>query len=215
MGILLDAELCKLCALLYDPTQQWPRLWDERVWGLCAAKTTYQDTTVIIHRGSKTPHDWFDDFRSELIHEDKVLGSLPLGFAGPLRGWYEANRASMEPDMVIIGHSLGAARAVEHAGMLTADGMKPRAVVVWGEPKAGMKELVAVLASVVVHSYRNLSDPVPTVPITIGLLEWTHGHDIVELDASPAANDAWGLLADHHIELYIEGMNKLNPMPMV
>jgi Lipase (class 3) len=217
MVLITDADLCDLCAKLYDPTQTWPMLWDEQSWGLCAAKTMFQDAEVVIHRGSTVALDWYDDLDSELIREDIALGSLPWGFSEPLRPWYEANKAHMSKDMVIIGHSLGAARAVEHAGMLTAYGLAPRAVVVWGEPKAGMRQLANVLAKakVVVHSYRNLDDPVCTVPVTMGLLDWIHGHDIVALNEPPILNDPWLLLRDHHIELYQAGMRKLNPVPMV
>ena len=215
MSIKLDSELCVLCAKLYASGYAWDVLWQEKTWGLDAAKSLFQNATVFVHRGSATPRDWFDDFICVDVYEDEALGSLPLGFAGPLRPWYEANKAYMEPDMILIGHSLGAARAVEHAAMLALDGMRPRAVVVWGEPRAGMKTLAHALEGIPVHSYRNRHDPVCDVPMAVWPLDWQHGHDVVALDAPPLVGDEWGGLADHHIELYVEGMKKLNPQPMV
>lgn len=212
--MISDYDLCVFCAKLYDPKATgWSELWTEDQWGLTAAKAMLQDTTVVIHRGSTTPLDWYNDTVSEFVKEDPKLGSLPLGFSRPLRGWYEAHRPSFSSGMVLLGHSLGAARAVEHAGMLVADGLVPRAVVVWGEPKAGMHQLAQVLTRTTVHSYRNLDDPVCTVPVTIGLLNWQHGHELTALNAPAAPNDSWGLLRHHHIELYEAGMAKLSPMP--
>jgi hypothetical protein len=213
--ILLDSQLCELCAKLYDPLATWDVLWTQASWGMTAAKVVVEGVSVVVHRGSDSVLDWYDDLESELIREDEQLGSLPRGFSAPLRPWFQANMAHMEPNMVLVGHSLGAARAIQHAGLLTANGLKPRAVVVWGEPKAGMRQLANVLKDVTIHSYRNRRDPVCTVPVTLGLLDWIHGHELVALDAMPPANDAWGLLADHHIELYVIGMRKFLAPPMV
>lgn len=212
MTTLTDHDLAVICGALYGDAPVWDIHWNESSWGLCAALRVVGARDVVVHRGSLTPQDWYDDAISEIPFADPV-GPLPLGFGMRLRPWYEATRTLIRPGAVIIGHSLGAARAVEHAGMLAAEGRRPAAVVVWGEPKPGMAKLKDVLAAVPIRSYRNRSDPVPTVPVTLGLLEWTHGHPLIAVDAAPAANDSWGVMADHHFELYEAAMAALSPMP--
>ena len=213
---LTDGDLAHICAELYaNPVASaWDLFWPQSEHGLTAALRRVGAHDVIVHRGSTTVEDWWDDLGSELPIGDPDIGLLPFGFALPLLPFYTKTAGLIRPGPILIGHSLGAARAVEHAGKLAAKGNRPLAVVVWGEPKPGMAELANALDGVPVRSYRNRADPVPTVPVTMGLLAWQHGHAITPLNVAPAPSDS-GPFADHHFPLYEAGTAALSPQPVV
>jgi hypothetical protein len=217
---ITDLDLCDLCQRLYDlPTPDaWDLFWDEKDWGLCAALRVAGDRDIVIHRGSSTPLDWYDDARSELPHvpPDPTLGEVPAGFYAPLPKWHAASYHAIRIGSIVIGHSLGAARAVEHGALLTAIGKPPVAVVVWGCPRPGTQRLNDIYGAIPVRWYCNASDPVVNVPLSVPVvLPWVHCGAETRLNEPGPDNDPWLLLKDHHLSLYRAGVAKLDPMPGV
>jgi hypothetical protein len=224
---LTDLDLCDLCQRLYDEpnAKAWDMFWGEDEWGLCAALHIAGDRDVIIHRGSETVLDWYDDAKSELPHipPDATLGEVPAGFYKPLPLWHASTYRAIRPGPVIIGHSLGAARAVEHGALLAAIGKPPIAVIAWGCPRAGTQRLNDIYggsgyagSGTAVRWYRNATDPVPEVPFSVPLvLPWIHCGAETKLNEPAPSDDQWGILRDHHLFLYRAGVAKLSPMPGV
>jgi hypothetical protein len=220
-----EIQLAEICQRLYTTHAGWDMIWTEDSWNLTAALARHTDRDIIVHEGSHTPLDWFFDVISEAPHFpiDTILGDVPAGFYAPLKKWHDATCRLFRRGAIVIGHSLGAARAVEHATLLTISGNAPIAVVAWGCPKPGTNVMAKILenAGVAVRWYENAppgyrADPVTMVPFTVPLfLPWAHPGVKTIISEPPLPGDSWGPLACHHFELYQAGTAKLNPMPVV
>lgn len=167
------------------------------------------DVTVVVFTGSRTPVDWFRDFMAiaNPFAHDK-LGPLHPGFQIGISGVWKWIKANTKPPWVIIGHSLGAARATVLTGYMCADGTPPMVRVVWGEPKScfrPMADLIAA-ANVQLTSYRNAKekhhDIVTDVPYTLALEEYVRCGQLSDIYPTATAISAWGLLGLHHMPLY-------------
>ena len=213
---LTDLDCADLCIELYGGTRGFDLYWPESLWGLTAALKVWGNRDVIVHRGSVTPHDWYDDLISEGAEYDPNLGPVPAGFYQGTRAFHEATKNVVRAGSVLTGHSLGAARAVIHGAFLAAAGNPPIAIIVFGCPRPGTPTMNALFAQTNVRWYRNRTDPVTQVPVPIpAMLPWIHCGAETRLNEEPAANDVWAALADHHIELYRAGVAALSPMPQV
>lgn len=96
--------------------------------------------------------------------------------------------------------------------------------VVFGEPRPGGSKLAAVLANVPGASYCNRTgslshDRVTDVPFAVPLLglDFEHPTPLKFVNATPPVNDAWGLFAWHHVQLYVAGAEaaKLDPVEIM
>ena len=109
----------------------------------------------------------------------------------------------------IAGHSLGAARALIAAGLLTAAKRPPERVLALGCPKPGFQKLsdLILAGGYPVMCVRNGPDPVAAVPLTLPDLPYCKpvaDTAIHEPPADPADPFAW-----HHVQLYLDGVRKL------
>ena len=215
---MTDLDLADLILQLYATDQGWDLYWPESEWGLCAALRVAGDRDIIIHRGSVTPLDWYDDATSEVSCEpaDSDLGEVPAGFYSGLRAFHAATQRGVRPGAIICGHSLGAARAVIHGALLAAQGNPPIAIVALGCPRPGTAKMNALFGATAVRWYRNLSDPVPEVPVSVPvLLPWIHCGAETKLNEPAPDDDPWELLRDHHAELYRAGIASLKDIPVI
>lgn len=169
------------------------------------------DTALVVFRGSTTIQDWLRDFQSVMTH-DPELGDVEYGFMTGLRTveaflWKQMCDAKEMPTKILVtGHSLGAARAQLFAGLLTCHG-KICELVGFGPPRAGGPQLRQLLNTVKCRLYKNRADPVTDVPFTVPLLfDYEHVSTLIHIDAAPKPFDPWGILADHHSELYVTAM---------
>jgi hypothetical protein len=217
--ILSALDLADICGELYQTLDGWDQLWTQDAWGLTAALRQVSDRDVIVHRGSATLLDWYRDATSEISCDppDPQLGEVPAGFFAPMRAFHEASLPIIRPGPCVVGHSLGAARAVIHAALLAASGKPPVAVLAWGCPRPGTQTMNAMLAPVPYAVwFGNAGDPVPDAPITVPiLLPWIHCGAEIKIAEPGAADDLWGPLRDHRFELYRAGTAKLDPMPVM
>lgn len=213
---------------VYDSqaAKQFDRFWDETPecpWAL-GIKRISPTIKLLAVRGSITRQDWIEDFRSQVGIEDGNLGVIPQGFADGLYGAVDwvgkfLPEGPMVPfKTVIVGHSLGAAHAVLLAGLLIAQDKRVNpahkrvdGLVLFGCPRPGQNRLKELIGEIpFVRSFVNRQDPVPEVPLDIPMIEpWVHPCWMTKLDVAPAAGDHT-ILADHHIDLYTQGMTLVN-----
>ncbi len=200
------ADCCRLYRPIYDGGGEWDHLFP--IDGSYAAVKRVDGIDYVIFRGSTTPLDWLEDF-SALMIDDHQLGPVHGGFrGGVLAVMYQIDHV-IGPDVVVLGHSLGAAHAILYGGYLAARGRPAKQIVVWGEPRAGGPKLKSILASTPILSYRNgdaeSHDPVTDVPIFIPVLEdYCHPRPLIDVCAPPPRDDSWGPVAWHHFELYCQ-----------
>lgn len=209
MAVLNDYDLAGLCNALYRPP--WPKGYWNHIWSdaacFCAHKVS-DDTDVIIFRGSDDVLDWLNDFDAAPF-VDPVLGMVHCGFWKPVSVMLpQLDAVLTQPKTIIIGHSLGAARACLYGAHLTVKGHTPVEIVVWGCPKPGFQKLADILAPVPLRSYKNLNDPVTTVPdyiAEIGQL-YVEPRPFIPISVQPPLLDMWEILAPHHFWEYLAGM---------
>lgn len=210
-----DLEIADLIQLSYRSDSQWDLRWagpaDDDL-TVCVEKLG--DMTVIVFPGTTDIQGWLRDFEAvpSTPHDHPQLGPVHAGFwAGVDQAYQIVSQAGcLDGPVIVGGHSKGAANGILFAGLLTAAGKPPAAVVTCGEPRAGMALLARLLAPVPIRSYRNLDDPVCDVPFTLPGFDYQHPRALIPLAAAPLAGDPWGPLAAHHIELYAEGIGALN-----
>ena len=208
-----DFDLATLSWSCYFDTAVFDRVVDLN--GDWAGIKHFPDYHAVAFRGSTTIEDWYRDFQGLMI-QDPELGGVETGFVRGIRDVLanvgdEVDGAA--PQLYITGHSLGAARALLFAALVAAQGhtRSLRRVSVFGSPRPGGKRIIDLLAPVEVNSYKNGNDPVCDVPFEIPVFEpYRHPRTLIPVDVPPPEDDAWGLLARHHSELYIAAMKERN-----
>ena len=211
---MTDKELAQLQLGIYGHV---PVTWDfftgqyvDVVWG--AKKTEF--STVIVLRGSVTLPDWLDDFTAiadPFAHDG--LGPVHPGFYKGMDGVWQQIKSSTSGQRIVVGHSLGAARAAILTGLMVLDGQPPIYRCVWGEPKSTFAQGAVIIGKVLAKSYRNgdmrVHDPVTDVPLSFPPMEYQRASVITDISVTPT--DDWhGLspkvvLAWHNMKLYAEG----------
>ena len=177
---------------------------------------------VVVLRGSATLRDWMRDFNafaSPVAHDR--LGPVHPGFLLGMEQAAQFVQANAAGPFIVVGHSLGAARSAIMTALLLDAGAKVLARVCWGEPKPGFQPLAALVGKVLNFSYRNGNDQhhdlVTDVPLTFPPEEYCHAAPLIQVCTEPPANDPWGPLRYHHMELYSAAMPDhpvLNPEEM-
>lgn len=207
-----DLGIVDLIIQLYAGTGSWTKL--VNVDGSYSALLHTDEADILVWRGSTTAVDWLEDFEHlALPVDDPVLGPVHPGFITGVRAvtsiWDAALATSK--NLIICGHSLGAAHALLYAALAVR--LPISRVVVFGSPRPGMARLDGILAPVSITSYRNRDpatehhDLVTDVPFRIPpLLDYVEPRGFTSMTAIPKPDDAWGPLAFHHAELYREGL---------
>lgn len=209
--MLTDLDLVNLCAASYNPAAAWD--YQAEVSGVWVAIRQMPDCDAVVFRGSITAEDWIRDFSAlPEVADHPELGPLHAGFFAGMddaHGW-AVDRLRQGVDVVVTGHSLGAARALIFAGLV-----KPKRCAVFGSPKPGFQQLGDALdeAGVEVACYRNapasghdrVTDLPPSFPPE---LPWTHPGKGVDVAAEPATGDL-SPFRYHHIGLYQAGVAAL------
>ena len=143
-------------------------------------------------------------------HDDNSgLGPLHPGFFFGMPALMDAVIPTLRPRVVVGGHSLGGARALQAAGLIALDGRRKLAgVVTIGSPKPGFAKLTSVLAPYPVRSYRNgdehahAHDYVTNAPFTFPPEEYEHPRALIDVYSVPPPSDPWGIFRFHHASLY-------------
>jgi predicted lipase len=138
----------------------------------------FGDTTVILFRGSllfyngKLQPDWARDFEVNQI-ERPDLGLVHYGFQIGLNDCINTALPLCQKNLILIGHSLGAARALIAAAFIAVGSynVQIQKIVTWGTPKIGFQKFMSILAGIKcpIRCYQNhcgiIVDPVTMVPL--------------------------------------------------
>jgi len=202
--VITDLDLARACADTYAPGAV-PTWNTADVHAFLFQRDGY---AIIAFEGSASVQDWLQDFDAAAIPRtiDHIeLGWVHDGFAEDVEEIFERIVAGLPADPIAItGHSKGAAEALIFAALLhnhLPDRNIAR-VSTFGTPRPGA--LNGLLAGLAGADYRNRNDPVCLVPPYL-----THPRVMTALDAAAQADDPWGPLRDHHVALYIAGVQKL------
>lgn len=216
---LTDLDLIRLCSAIYETI---PQGFDHTestsgiTWGL---KHT-DDADIIVPRGSQTVEDWYRDLISEAgqyLRGWPMLGIVPLGFSHGIVNTYHTAAVLLRPgkQIVFAGHSLACAHAALMAGLHAALRRPAGRMMLAAPPRPGTERLSDLLADWQVTQYRNVGDPVPSVPVPfrdpLGLVDlpWQHlSPPFILLNEPPAPGDL-SLFRCHHAALYERGIEKL------
>lgn len=212
-----DLQIVDLLINLYSDQKAFDFI--SNVDEVCAGLKYYPDCTLVAFRGSTTFLDWLRDFQACMVQTD--IGRVEMGFYVGLRATLGALTAGIPKDkpVIISGHSLGGGRAYLFAALLIKAGYNVR-VVTFGAPRPGDAELKGILAPYSVNAYKNGNsfenqDFVTDVPLPIHpLLPYEHPRELIPVYAEPPADDNWGVLRFHHIQLYQKALASI-PAPAI
>lgn len=177
---------------------------DDEIW--CGIKHFSRSECVITFRGSDSLTDWIRDFQANML-TDPDLGDVESGFFIGVRDLFPKIQKEIAgtTHISIVGHSLGAARALQVAGLFVISGLMPE-VITFGSPRPGGAKLKEVLSKISIRSYRNAFDPITNVPLTLSHDPYVHPSDLISIDAQPIACDPLLEFRDHHIQYYVNAM---------
>ena len=202
--MILAALTCaNLCAELYGTDAAAWQNYFTRDEVIIAHRVINQIDTFIC-RGSKVGIDWARDGAAIPCHHP-ILGTVHAGFAIGIDDAYAEVRAAATGRVALVGHSLGAARAMLLAGLFAKAGEPAYQVTVFGCPRPGGEELrdTVCLSGTHPESYRNESDPVTYVPFLPGV--FCHVLEPAEVHGGSEPGDLT-IFRQHHIGRYIAGL---------
>lgn len=207
--MISDLECAQAAADSYTPAPTWFKLSEAQ--GIYVALRQVAGGTIVCFRGSVTAQDWLRDFEA-LPAEHPVLGWCEEGFLtgmDDVGAWVATNLP--EGSVAVTGHSLGAARAMILAGLLTSAGHVLERLVTFGTPKPGFGKLSRILlaGAFPITCYKNGPDPVADVPLTLPGAPYCKPVVDTPLNVAPAnAHDPFEF---HHMPLYLQGVASRSP----
>lgn len=212
MSLLLKtSQVAKVACLdvysLLSGAIQWELL--EQVDGVYFGIQRVDDFWVVAPRGSADIPDWMRDFSAIPVWHPK-LGWVHGGFERGVDAAYAAICKILPADAKVVlgGHSLGAAHAWQLAGLFAYDRKPVVQVEVFGSPRPGFQHLAHLVTQnvpTVCRSWRNLDDPVPTVPFDLPpFFSYVDPVAPGAFSQAPAPGDLEPL-RDHHGALYYAG----------
>jgi len=156
-------------------------------------------------------HGWIDIISDLRVFPwyDKRVGWSHAGFLKGAKGLVEhALIGMLDRDLPIIltGHSLGGAIAINAALLLHAEGFDISAVVTFGAPRTLLRSSKDRFgkAAIPVYEYSNPGDPVPNVP-----MRWFGYRHINEIHTNRPA-DGYSLSYNHGVGFYKDAFRGLD-----
>lgn len=207
MNAALDLELAQASADIYEPRAKWDRFWIDE--GIYVALRRIDGLDIVCFRGSITDEDWKDNLNFWPTRHPEI-GYCHSGFLEGMEMVYGNLRPALRDCVAVTGHSLGAARALIFAGLLTVRGLKPARVTTFGTPRPGFARLSQVLidGGYPIRCFKNRRDPITDVPYLGGLYTRPVPQTMLNVAAYPPEV---GVFSDHHMPLYLEGVKRLYP----
>ena len=202
--MISDLQLARLCQSIYDPQpgdfQSILEIGDAHM-GIAEV----EGYTVICFRGTVNAADWLADLDAVPV-KHATLGTLHAGFAKPMQDVFYALAPHYRSQVVITGHSLGAAHAALLAGLYRMAGIPVERLVLFACPNAGYERLAEVLEPINAVSYRNEIDPVPIVP----MLPYVPPVPHTIVCTRPEGWEILDPISWHSINLYVEACVSMN-----
>lgn len=185
-------ELSALEIGVYGQMMGWAYFAD--VDGAVFGVKNFGDVAAIVFRGSMTMLDFWHDVRAAanpLTHGR--LGPVHPGFSEHMDDvWHIVREVTHGQQRVVVGHSLGAARAAVLSGLMTLDGEPPIARVVWGEPLSGFRTLADLIGPIPTWSFRNglddnfgEHDPIVDLPVATLVEKYARASKLMPVSAPP------------------------------
>lgn len=213
--MITSFRAAELCAALYGRVTDNPVKFSQIDYGdddgVCWAVAREGLDDVVVLRGSVTPEDWIADVMA-VPYVSRRLGPVHHGFYLGLDNVWEDLQIVLRKGSptILVGHSLGAARAALLAGFMVTDNRIPTARIVFGEPKPAFQQLADLTKDVPTQSFRCGDginhDVVTSLPFNIprlGLL-YVHQTTLIDVVTQADPNDQSGMFTFHHIELYMK-----------
>jgi len=210
---LPDATCARLANAIYDDD---PAAWDHYDPGtddlnVCWGFKRIDRFAVISLRGSKVFEDFVRDVYAIADPDtDDVLGPVSPGFLAGMRETW----AKIKPlirhgdDIVLTGHSLGAARARILCALMSLEGWPPVQCTTFGEPRPGFSKLAGIIVNIPGKSFRNGNskdhDLVTDVPVSILSERYVHPKLLSLVCEPPTPDDvaSLGVFAWHSMGRY-------------
>lgn len=218
--MISDRQAALLSLDIYAAAPQFD-FWSSGLDGseVCFGIKRIGNDAALIFRGTADLEDWLSDFDHFGLAQKTPYGDIHPGF---YKGMEIAVPKAIEflksdvPDNLLVGgHSLGAARADIAVEMLTAAGITVNRRVVFGEPKPAIGAFNVGVAKVSGVSYRNVVSPhhdlITDVPFTFPPEDYGRPTPVVDVSAAAPPNDPWGIFALHHMELYVTALSLPSP----
>jgi hypothetical protein len=155
------------------------------------------DEQLILFPGSESLLDWWRDFEARMVTVPD-LGGVEQGFMTGMRDVFKALQPFTKP-IRIVGHSLGATRALIFGALMCLVGIKPETIIALEPPRPGGQRLKEILAPVTIRAYRNGNDPVCDVPPES--MGYVHPREPLQVYCEPVALDPAGPMRWHHIQI--------------
>jgi len=209
-------DLAYLVCALYELegfTTQWdvpPNRAQEVVW----AVKYYGSTAVVVFEGTHNFKDLVDDLQST-CHISTSIGDVHAGFYHKVPEAVDdiLHKTNIGCDLILVGHSLGAARATLAAGLIFERSTRRIRRVTFGEPRFAFMDYVRNICSNIPYtSYLNTSgkgdssyDWVVDLPPAILGLPYAGTPEKVQI-TEPPTDWSWGPLSWHQSELYFKGL---------
>lgn len=213
---LSPLRAAELCAATYRPRDTGVTFLDFDDGaddGVCYGVTVEPDCLAVTFRGSASPQDWFIDLMADPVR-DARFGPVHHGFLhGMDRVWGElkAKLGEQVADLVICGHSLGAARGAILNAIMLAEFCAPAARYGFGEPRPGFQQLAFAIAPTPARVFCNGDDDghdmVTEVPYTMApLFDYRPSVPAFEPCRGGRAGPALDYFRYHHVDLYVAAM---------
>jgi hypothetical protein len=203
---------------LYGTSGSLDVVWDRKIDGpICWALKKIGDIWYLVFRGSVTRDDWLHDFEALAIWRDDLLAHVHPGFYAGMKDILIESLAIIgDDDYLIVGHSLGAARAaIAAAYAIVLAPKRPLARITWGEPRPGFSDLAHLLSEIPNYNFLNGGtgdyDRVTDVPFTLDIFcQWyCSGSPHLFVCEPPAQNNLDIIFRWHNFLLYNAAMNKI------
>lgn len=206
-----DLDLARICLSSETTATGFDYIDDGADTGVWFGIKKMQGFDIVCFRGSITLQDWMTDFQAEMIALPGI-GLVHAGFAKSMLFVKARISTQARPNPVVCGHSLGAARAVIYAGLLTQRlHDEPMKVALFGCPRPGAADLAKACENLKITSYKNRNDPVTDVPLPLPDLDYQQVRPFIHVDglvdtSLPAPFE------DHHVVNYIKGIEKCSSL---
>lgn len=160
--MITDLRACDLCEAAYTASAKWSRL------DVHATLTEEDGLSIVAFRGSASLIDWFRDFQAipHLPVKQQQIGLVHEGFFIDVMQVAPAIQEDLAgKEVVLAGHSKGAAEAQLLAALMVAAGTPPVQLVTFGAPRCGFGRLQETMHGLPGSDFVNAPDPVPPLPI--------------------------------------------------
>jgi triacylglycerol lipase len=167
---------------------------------------TDRDKTVLSFRGTEpsSPADWLTD--ALFFKKSDQVGRVHYGFKESLNDvWPEIYLELLnnhKENLWITGHSLGGALAVLSSSRLMNQGIVPRYLCTFGQPRVGNSEFTKFMNKSEVHQrIVNSGDIVPLMPPRFPVFGYKHSGDLVLMDRNnkPINNPSYPSQIWHYV----------------